>query len=189
MSSFFFLTNLVPVAERGVVFFRNQDLCIDDQKLLGRKLGRLTGAPEASGLYKHPMLNSGFMIPLDDTGRQDDEVQQINILRVRQEYKSLITETFASANWHADNPWEPVPSDYAVLKLTNLPEEVGGDTLWASAYEAYDRLSPPFQKLAEGLMVTHHSKAYDGMDYIKGYRGHPENVGTIFKATQCVLPL
>ena len=29
-----------------MVFFRNQDLNIDDQKLLGQKLGELTGKPE-----------------------------------------------------------------------------------------------------------------------------------------------
>lgn len=36
------------VSQRGVVFFRNQSLNIDDQKLLGQKLGELTGKPETS---------------------------------------------------------------------------------------------------------------------------------------------
>jgi alpha-ketoglutarate-dependent taurine dioxygenase len=29
--------------------------------------------------------------------------------------------------------------------------EVGGDTLWASGYAAYDKLSPAFKKLLDGL--------------------------------------
>ena len=36
------------VSQRGVVFFRNQSINIEDQKLLGQKLGELTGKPESS---------------------------------------------------------------------------------------------------------------------------------------------
>ena len=40
------------------------------------------------------------------------------------------------ANWHADITFEPVPSDYAILKVHTLPsfkgQVTGGDTLWAS---------------------------------------------------------
>jgi hypothetical protein len=36
------------VSQRGVVFFRNQSLNIEEQKVLGTKLGELTGKPESS---------------------------------------------------------------------------------------------------------------------------------------------
>jgi alpha-ketoglutarate-dependent taurine dioxygenase len=52
--------------------------------------------------------------------------------------------------------FERIPSDYAILKIVEPPNDAGGDTLWASGYEAYDRLSPALQKLAEGLTATHH---------------------------------
>jgi poly [ADP-ribose] polymerase/sulfonate dioxygenase len=35
---------------------------------------------------------------------------------------------------------------------------VGGDTLWASGYEAYERLTPPMKALLEGLTAIHSSK-------------------------------
>jgi len=38
----------ITVSERGVVFFRNQDISVDDQKTLGQKLGELTGKPASS---------------------------------------------------------------------------------------------------------------------------------------------
>ncbi len=38
----------VVVSQRGVVFFRNQDINIEDQKTLGQKLGVLTGKPQTS---------------------------------------------------------------------------------------------------------------------------------------------
>ena len=36
------------VSQRGVVFFRNQNINVEQQKLLGQKLGELTGKPETS---------------------------------------------------------------------------------------------------------------------------------------------
>ena len=46
------------VSERGVVFFKNQDLTIAQQKQLGLKLGQLTGRPGSSSLHKHPISES-----------------------------------------------------------------------------------------------------------------------------------
>ena len=43
------------VSYRGVVFFKNQDLTIQQQKELGLQLGRLTGRPAESTLHKHPI--------------------------------------------------------------------------------------------------------------------------------------
>jgi len=36
------------VSQRGVVFLRNQDISVEQQKILGQKLGELTGKPETS---------------------------------------------------------------------------------------------------------------------------------------------
>jgi alpha-ketoglutarate-dependent taurine dioxygenase len=52
--------------------------------------------------------------------------------------------------------FERIPSDYAILKIVEPPNDAGGDTLWASGYEAYDRLSSAWQTLAEGLTATHY---------------------------------
>lgn len=35
---------------------------------------------------------------------------------------------FASSGWHSDITFEPVPSDYAILKVHTLPP-TGGDTV------------------------------------------------------------
>ncbi len=158
-------------------------------------MGVLTGKPETSGLYKHPLFNSGFGIPIDESGRLDDEVQPISPQKNAQLHKKIwskgnLSKRISSFNWHSDTPFEPVTSDYAILKMIDIPGDTGGDTLWASCYEAYDRLSPHFQKLIEGLTCTNYNKYYDGMDYIKDPRGAPENIGYNFKAVQyvCFLP-
>lgn len=48
--------------------------------------------------------------------------------------------------------YNPVASDYAVIHAVSIPEDgSGGDTIWASGYEVYDRLSPPMKALFDGM--------------------------------------
>lgn len=46
------------VSHRGVVFFKNQNLTLQQQKELGLRLGQLTGRPAASSLHKHPVTET-----------------------------------------------------------------------------------------------------------------------------------
>lgn len=43
------------VSHRGVVFFTNQNLTIEQQKVLATRLGELSGKPKTSKLHKHPI--------------------------------------------------------------------------------------------------------------------------------------
>jgi alpha-ketoglutarate-dependent taurine dioxygenase len=85
-----------------------------------------------------------------------------------------------------------VPSDYTILRLTELPK-TGGDTLWASGYEIYDRISPAYQRFLEGLTVTcaqpifQESAKENNYQLYSGERGSPENVGTDLKAVHPVV--
>lgn len=58
------------MSQRGVVFFRDQDLTIDEQKLLGTKLGELSGKPPSSKLHVHPLT--------EDTSELGDEISVIS---------------------------------------------------------------------------------------------------------------
>lgn len=46
------------VSERGVAFFRGQDITIEEQKQLGTRLGELSGKPESSKLHVHPLTET-----------------------------------------------------------------------------------------------------------------------------------
>jgi alpha-ketoglutarate-dependent taurine dioxygenase len=72
-----------------------------------------------------------------------------------------------------------VPSDYAILKIHTKPK-TGGDTLWSSAYEAYDRLTPTFRGFLETLTATHQGTQFLEVSKRLGFpiaknRGAPEN--------------
>ncbi|KAF5347750.1 hypothetical protein D9756_010289 [Leucocoprinus leucothites] len=190
----------VLVSHRGVVFFKDQNITIEQQKRLGQKLGELTGKPATSKLHKHPIS--------EDVPELGLEISVISskggIAR-----SGRPTKTRASGGWHSDITFENVPSDYAVspitslsslspsnqgtqiLKLHTLPA-VGGDTLWASGYEAYDRLSPAYQKFLEGLTATHDGGVFNAYSEKTGLklnpeRGAPENVGSELKTVHPVI--
>jgi alpha-ketoglutarate-dependent taurine dioxygenase len=77
---------------------------------------------------------------------------------------------YDAAQWHSDIQFEPVPADYTSLRLTQLPR-TGGDTLWASGYEIYDRFSKSYQKFFETLTAT-----FIGDGFIKAAEANPERV-------------
>ncbi|KAH6670430.1 hypothetical protein B0J14DRAFT_670766 [Halenospora varia] len=185
----------ILVSQRGVVFFRNQDINIDEQKTLGQKLGELTGKPATSKLHKHALSNSKRGIAVDENGKLDDEVSVISSEQNRKYYKGRFfgAKQLAGEGWHADITFERIPSDYAILKIIQTPEDVGGDTLWASGYEAFDRLSPVWQRFAEGLTATHHQPNFNkvasehGLELLEEDRGAPENKGIDFTASHPVV--
>lgn len=179
------------MSQRGVVFFRKQDdLDNDLQKKLAQRLGELSGKPSTSKLHIHPVSNSGRTL-----GGKDDEISVIS----SEQAKKLYAERFArdkkqssKEGWHSDITFEPIPSDYAILRLTELPK-TGGDTLWASGYEVYDRLSPAYQQFLEGLTGTYaqpifnESAEKNNFQLYSDERGAPENVGTDLKAIHPVI--
>lgn len=78
--------------------------------------------------------------------------------------------------WHSDITFETHPSKFAILHMVTCPE-VGGDTMWANAYKAYDELSPPLQELCEGLTALHDASPHlvpDKMHIHPVVRVHPE---------------
>ncbi|GLA73747.1 hypothetical protein AtubIFM55763_004679 [Aspergillus tubingensis] len=184
----------ITVSRRGVVFFRNQNLSSEQQKALAQKLGELTGKPPTSKLHRHSSYSSGGNIAVDEHGKLDNEITVISSEVNRRHYNFRFEDRLASEGWHADTTFERVTGDYCILKVTRVPEdEVGGDTLWASGYEVYDRLSPPMQRLADGLTAVHYHPHYakiakeHGIEQLAGDRGAPENTGLDFKASHPVV--
>lgn len=49
----------INISRRGVVFFRNQNLTVEEQKILADELGKVTGKPATSGLHIHPTAPAG----------------------------------------------------------------------------------------------------------------------------------
>ncbi|KAB8069719.1 hypothetical protein BDV29DRAFT_198486 [Aspergillus leporis] len=179
----------ITISQRGVVFFRKQDDLDDNlQKELIQRLGLLAGKPSTSGLHVHPVHNSGR-----EHNVKDDEISVISSQGAEKLYKERFTKKQTGRReWHSDITFEPVPSDYTVLRLTELPK-TGGDTLWASGYEVYDRISKPYQQFLETLTATYAQPGFNRVakenDFkiFTGPRGAPENIGDELKAIHPVI--
>ncbi|KUJ09699.1 tfdA family taurine dioxygenase [Mollisia scopiformis] len=159
----------ITVSERGVGFLRDQDVTTQELISLGQKLSTLTGSPESSGLHIHPITEAG-----SELGDQISVISSVKKQKGEAPVNPLTEPSkFASNGWHADITFEPVPSDYTMLKIHTLPP-TGGDTLWASGYEIYDRLSPATAAYLEGLTAIHDANFFNG---IAERLGHPLREG------------
>jgi alpha-ketoglutarate-dependent taurine dioxygenase len=144
--------------------------------------------PSSSGLHVHPLTEEGSEL--------GDQISVISSEKQKKggglTHQLSDVSRLASAGWHSDITFEPVPSDYAMLKIHTLPA-TGGDTLWASGYEIYDRLSPAMRTFLEGLTATHDAKFFLeeaerlGNPLRKGVRGNPLNQGEALTATHPVI--
>ncbi|ODN75222.1 hypothetical protein L202_06418 [Cryptococcus amylolentus CBS 6039] len=180
------------VSERGVVFFRNAIITPEEQRVLIDTLGRLGGKPKDSGLHIHPLTATASKLGDDVQVISNEYSHDFDKGGIKTNQGEILKREFGKDLWHSDITFEPYPSDYASLTIRTLPE-VGGDTLWASAYEAYDRLSPAYQTFLESLTATHAAKKFipgaiaQRGDAFGQPRGHPENVSTELEAVHPVI--
>lgn len=126
-------------ATRGVVIFLDQQITLDQQLALGKYYGPL-----------HIHQNLGHPEGYPDVVVVEASVEKSPEMIHRQLYDPI-------NHWHSDVTYERQPPSYTSFKLLTTPSE-GGDTLWASSYEAYERLTPPMKTLLEGLTAIHSSK-------------------------------
>lgn len=73
------------------------------------------------------------------------------------------------ARWHTDHSYDQIPALGSILYAREVPP-LGGDTLFASMYAAYDALSDGLKRLLLGMRAEHSSRhsfgaqAYAGVD-------------------------
>ena len=61
--------------------------------------------------------------------------------------------------WHTDLTFLPEPALMSVLQMKRCPD-IGGDTLWASLFAAYDALPAPIKELCDGLSALHDAEPH-----------------------------
>ncbi|KAH8777438.1 taurine dioxygenase [Diaporthe sp. PMI_573] len=137
------------IAERSVVFFRDQDLTPQQQLSLGEWLGEVEVHPQVPQVPGLP----GVSIIWPDL--------------MATERAANFRNPGGASRWHSDLVHELQPAGYTHLHIDSAPP-VGGDTLWASGYSAYEKLSPDFRKIIDGKQAVYVS-AHPYLD-----REHPE---------------
>jgi taurine dioxygenase len=111
-----------------VVFFRDQPLSPEQLKELGRSFGTLNIHPYVRGMTGHPEILEIIKEPSD----------KVNF----------------GGGWHSDMSFLEIPVMGSILHAVEVPE-VGGDTLFASQYAAWEALSSGLQSVLSGLRAVH----------------------------------
>jgi taurine dioxygenase len=131
-----------------VLFFPDQHLAIDEHVEFGRRFGRLEA---------HPNLKNPFTAHTEL-------------------FELAATHGGVADEWHTDLTFRPDPAILSVLQMKKCPP-VGGDTMWASLYAAYDELSAPIQSLCDGLTALHDALPHNHPEQMTIHpvvRVHPE---------------
>ncbi len=110
--------------EHGVIFFRNQDLTPARQMAFSGFFGEAVEYPFVNGLDDYPLV--------------------IPILKLEDE-----TVNFGGI-WHSDTAYLPEPPMGTILHARELPE-IGGDTVFADMYAAYEALSDGMKAMLSPL--------------------------------------
>lgn len=113
--------------DHQVLFFRNQDISVEDHIEFGARWGELEVHPFVADDGGHPEL-----VVIETTPEK----------------------RYAATVWHSDVTWRQEPSMGSILRGRIIPH-AGGDTVWASATKAYDRLSDAWKERIEGLTAVH----------------------------------
>ena len=113
----------LALAEYSVLFFRDQRLTPLQQLDVTRRFGDILRVPYIQHLDEYP-----------------------DIIAVLKEADERKISTFGGT-WHSDFSFLPEPPSLTLLYALELPQ-LGGDTLWANQYDAYDSLSQGMKKSA-----------------------------------------
>lgn len=125
--------------EHLVLFFSDQQLTPESHMALAARIGEMEVHEVFTPLDGHP---------------------EISVLEHDAERPPI------SDSWHSDVTYRPEPSMASVLHGRHIPPS-GGDTLWLSAYAAYETLSAPLRDLLDGLHCEH--------DFLQAYGGYFRN--------------
>jgi len=120
--------------EHLVLFFRDQELTPAQFLAFGRRFGEVIEYPFVKGLDDYPEI--------------------IPVLKLAHEHVNF------GGVWHSDTAYLEAPPMASMLVAREIPP-VGGDTLFASMYLAYETLSDGMKRLIEPLVAINSSSKAD----------------------------
>ena len=117
--------------EHGLIFFRDQELTPDDHLRFAKRWGEIN-------INRFFAKVEGY----DQIAEvKKDPDQKINI----------------GGAWHTDHSYDLIPAMGSILLAKETPK-IGGDTLFANMYRAYETLSNGMKKTLETMKACHSSR-------------------------------
>ena len=130
--------------DHAVVFFLDQQLTPEQHIAFARRFGEIDINKFFEQLEGYPEIAQVRKEPLDTQN--------------------------GGGGWHTDHSYDAAPAMGSMLYARELPA-LGGDTLFASMYAAYEALSPGMRRMLAGLRAVHSGARAFGPD------AHANNAG------------
>jgi len=120
--------------DHNVLLIRDQDITPEQHIRFSRYFGPVEDYPLVHyRLKEHPEI---FLLSNRDDAGKPSQTRN------------------AGRHWHSDLSFTAQPAMGSILRCIDVPD-VGGNTLFANQYMAYDTLSPRFQALIDDLWAVH----------------------------------
>ena len=146
--------------DHAVIAIRDQDITPDDQIAFAERIGPIN-------------VNRFFAkVPGHD---------KVAMVLKEADQKKAIGE-----DWHTDHSYDMAPAQCSILHCIETPE-VGGDTMFASMYAAFDGLSDGMKDTLRGLSAWHSSRHVFGAPREASETSFTGRVGNSEAATQDAL--
>lgn len=117
--------------EHGLIFMHDQELTPEQHIAFAERWGE---------------INVNRFFP-----RVDGYEQIANVVKEKDQITNI------GGGWHTDHSYDQIPAMGSILLARETPP-IGGDTLFACMYKAYDSLSPGLKKTLEGMNAVHSSR-------------------------------
>ena len=146
-----------------VIFFRDQTLDVDSQKVFTRQFGEI------------------FVHPNFDLGVGDPEIVEL--------VRNPGDARYPGEQWHSDTTMMPHPPMGAILYALEVPP-FGNDTLFTNQYLAFETLSPTMQKTITKLRAVHSDVRVAGPQAaLNGKRSTKVREDSNWRATESIHPV
>jgi taurine dioxygenase len=122
-------------AKHLVLIFPEQNLSPDQLIAFSRNFGTLD-RNDATPRYRHPKHHEIFVVSTRPVDGRPSETRN------------------TGRNWHSDLSTTLAPPLGSLLHCRELPD-IGGDTMFANMYSAYERLSPTLRGFLDTLWAVH----------------------------------
>ena len=152
----------------GLLIVRDQRLTPEQQIAFSRQFGELASAGDNPVIQKYTLPGYPEIFRVSNK-KQDGEP---------------LGREDAGTYWHSDGTWQTFPSKASILYGIEIPR-VGGNTMFADLYQAWETLTPTLQRMIDGLKAVHAMANADGTSFEREFTGK----GDVVAAKTAVHPL
>jgi taurine dioxygenase len=152
----------------GLLIVRDQHLTPEQQIAFSRRFGELATAGDNPVIQKYALPGYPEIFRVSNK-KQDGEP---------------LGREDAGTYWHADGTWQTFPSKASILYGIEIPR-VGGNTMFADLYQAWETLTPTMQRMLDGQQAVHAMANAGGTSFEREFTGK----GDVVAAKAAVHPL